>query len=66
MIEIIILYIPKNIKHIFLVVLLIKLFVLIIDSASQVFLTEEEMRFIHSLKQLPESMIIPKSDKKTF
>ena len=55
-----------NIKHIFWVVLLTKLFVLMANSASQLFLTEEKIRFIHSLKQFWESVIIAKSDKKAL
>ena len=58
-IGVIILYTLKNIKHIFLVVLLTKLFVLIINLASRLFFTEEKkMQFIDSLKQILKNMII--------
>ena len=50
----------KNIKHIFLAVFLIKLFVLMIDSANQLLFTEKKMRLINSLKQFLKSMIIAK------
>ena len=57
-IEMMILNILKNIKHTFLAVLLINLFVLIINLASQFFFIEEKMRLINSLKQFLKSMII--------
>ena len=50
----------KNIKHIFLAVLLKKLFVLIISSLKKLFFTEKKMLFIGSLKQFLMSMIIVK------
>ena len=57
----------KNIKTTFLVVLLIKLFVLIIDLVKEVFFTEEKMLFTDLLKQFLMSMIIvKKNDKKAF
>ena len=59
-IKITILHTLKNIKHVFLAVLLTKLFVLMIDSASQLFFTKEKMRFIESLKQFLKSMITAK------
>ena len=56
----------KNIKITFLAVLLIKLFVLIINSVKELFFTEEKMLFIGSLKQFLMSMTIVKNDKKAF
>ena len=56
----------KNIKITFFVVLLIKLFVLIINSVKKLFFTEEKMQSIDSLKQFLKSMIIAESNKKTF
>ena len=50
----------KNIKHILLAVLHTKLFVFVMDSASQLFFTEEKLWFIDSLKQFLESVIITK------
>ena len=50
----------KNIKIIFLAALLTKLVVLIINSVTKLFFTEEEMLFIGSLKQFLKSMIIVK------
>ena len=50
----------KNIKIIFLPVLLIKLHVLIINLARKLFFTEEKMLFMGSLKQFLMSMIIVK------
>ena len=46
-----------DIKHIFLAVFLMKLFVLMIDSAGQLFFIEEKMQFTDSLKQFLKSMI---------
>ena len=57
-IEVMILDILKNIKHTFLAGLLINLFALIINLASQFFFIEEKMRLINSLKQCLKSMII--------
>ena len=57
-IEVMILDILKNIKHTFLAVLLINLFALIINLASQFFFIEEKMRLINPLKQCLKSMII--------
>ena len=53
-------HIQKNIKIIFLAVLLIKLFVLIINLVKKLFFTEEKMLFIGSLKQFLKSMITVK------
>ena len=64
MTEIKTLHILKNIKIIFFAVLLTKLFVLMIDLASQLFFTEEKMQSINLLKQFLKSMIIAK--KKTI
>ena len=50
----------KNIKIMFLAVLLIKLFVLIIDSVKKFFFTEEKMLLTNLLKQFLKSMIIVK------
>ena len=50
----------KNIKTIFVAVLLTKLFVLIINLARKLFLTEEKMLFTDLLKQFLKSMIIVK------
>ena len=51
MIEIKTFHILKNIKIMFLAVLLTKLFVLMIDLASQLFFTEEKMHSMNLLKQ---------------
>ena len=51
-------HINKNIKIMFLAVLLIKLFVLIISSVKKLFCTEEEMLFTNLLKQFLMSTII--------
>ena len=45
------LHILKNIKITFLAVFLTKLYVLMINLASQLFLTEEKMQSINLLKQ---------------
>ena len=58
--KIIMLHRLKNIKIIFFAVLLTKLFVLMINLASQLFFTEEKMQSINLLKQLLKSMIIAK------
>ena len=50
----------KNLKIIFLAVLLIKLFVLIINLARAFLFTEEEMMLTDLLKQFLKSMIIVK------
>ena len=60
MIEIIILHTLKNIKIVFFVGLLIKLFVLMTNLVNQFFYTEEKMQSINLLKQLLKSMIIAK------
>ena len=49
----------KNIKIIFLAVLLIK-FVMIINSVKMLFFREEKMQLVDSLKQFLRSMIIVK------
>ena len=53
----------KNIKIISLAVLLIKLFVLIIDSVKKFFFTEEKMLLRNLLKQFLKSMIIVNFNK---
>ena len=50
----------KNVKIMFLAVLLTKLFVLITSLVQKLFFTEEKMLFIGSLKQFLMSMIIVK------
>ena len=45
------LHILTNIKHLFLAALLIKVFVLMINLASQLFFTEEKMQSMNLLKQ---------------
>ena len=59
-IEKIIVYILKNINIIFLVVLLKKLFVLVINLVNHLFFTEEKIQSINLLKQFLKSMIIAK------
>ena len=56
----------KSVKYIFLAVLLIKLHVLIINLARKLFFTEEKMLLTDLLKQFLKSMIIVKTDKKSF
>ena len=57
----------KNIKIMFLAVSFKKFFVLIISLVKKLFLTEENMLFIGSLKQFLMSMIIvKKNDKRPF
>ena len=51
LIEMIMLHILTNIKHLFLAALLIKVFVLMINLASQLFFTEEKMQSMNLLKQ---------------
>ena len=51
----------KNIKIIFLAVLLTNLFVLIINSVKKLFFTEEQMLLTDLLKQFLRSMIIVKT-----
>ena len=48
----------ENIKIMFLVVLLIRLFVLTINSVKKLFFTEEEMLFTNSLNQLLVSIVV--------
>ena len=50
----------KNIKIIFLSVLLIKLYVLMIDLVNQLFFIEEKMQPGNLLKQFLKNMIIAK------
>ena len=52
MIQMILLLIPKSIRHIFLAVLRKTLHILMINLASQLFFTEEKMKSINLLKQL--------------
>ena len=67
MTEIKTLHILKNIKIIFFAVLLTKLFLLMIDLASQLFFTEGKIQSINLLKQFLKSMIIEKkNNKKAF
>ena len=56
----------KNIKTIFLAVLLTNLFVLIKDLARKLFFTEEKMLFTDFLMQFLKNMVIVKNDKKAF
>ena len=60
MIGIIILHTLKNIKIVFFIGLLIKLFVLMTNLVNQLFFTEEKMQSIDLLKQFLKSMIIAK------
>ena len=55
-----ILHILKNIKIIFLAVLLTKLYLLIINLANQSFFTEGKMQSITLLKHFLKNMIIAK------
>ena len=50
----------KNIKHIFLAVLLLKLHMLIINSVKKLLFTEEKRLFIGSLNKFLMSVIIVK------
>ena len=54
----IIVHTQRNINHIFLVVLLTKLFVLIINSAKKLFSTDEKMLFTNLLKKFLVSIVI--------
>ena len=60
MIEVMVLLMPKNIRNIFLVVLFTKLYVLMIDSGSQLLLTEEQMNSINLLEKFLKKMNITK------
>ena len=60
MIEIIIFYTLKNIKHTFLAVLHIKSSVFMINLANQLFFTKNKMQSIDLLKQFLKSMAIAK------
>ena len=51
MIKRIVLHVLKNINDIFLAALIIELFVLMIDLASQLFFTDEIIQLTNSLKQ---------------
>ena len=57
-------HILKNIKIIFLSVLLTNLYVLMIDLANQLFFTEEKMQSINVLKKFLKNMIIAKEIRK--
>ena len=59
-----ILHVLKKIKMIFHVVLLIKLYVLMIILANQLFFIEVKMQFINLLKKFLKSMIIAKKTMK--
>ena len=50
----------KNIKNIYIAVLLKKLFVLMINLANQLFSTKEKMQSINLLKQLLKNISITK------
>ena len=56
----------KNIKTIFLAVLLTKSYVLMINIANQLFFIEEKMQSINLLKQFWKIRFLQKSDEKTF
>ena len=56
----------KNVKIIFLAVLLTKLYIWMINLAKQLFFTDEKIWPIDLLKEFLKSMIISKSDKKHF
>ena len=56
----------KNVNHTFLAVFLVNLCVLMINIASQLFFTEEKLRFINSLKQFLGSMICKKVKNKHY
>ena len=64
MIEVIILYIQRNIKNTFLAVSLTKLYVSMIDLVNQWFFREEKMQSINLLKQFLKKMNITKKKKK--
>ena len=64
MIEVIILYILRNIINTFLAVSLTKLYVSMIDLVNQWFFREEKMQSINLLKQLFKKMNITKKKKK--
>ena len=64
MIEVIILYILRNIKNTFLAVSLTKLYVSMIDLVNQWFFREEKMQSINLLKQFLKKMNITKKKKK--
>ena len=52
------LLLPKNIKSIFLAVLLIKSCALMIDLANQLFSTEERIQFINILQRFLKGIVI--------
>ena len=56
--------IQKNIETIFLVVLLIKLFVLMIDLLSQLLFIEVKMQLMNLLKQFLRNINIPEKEKR--
>ena len=56
--RVVMLLLPKNIKSIFLAVLLIKSCALMIDLANQLFSTEERIQFINILQRFLKSIVI--------
>ena len=60
MIKVIMLFIPKNIRHTFPIVLLTKLYLLMIDLASQLFFIEEKMQSLNLLKQFLKKINVAK------
>ena len=53
-------FIPKNIRHAFPIVLLTKLYLLMIDLASQLFFIEEKMQSLNLLKQFLKKINVAK------
>ena len=66
MIEVIILYILRNIINTFLAVSLTKLYVSMIDLVNQWFFREEKMQSINLLKQFLKKMNITKKKREPF
>ena len=66
MIEVIILYILRNIINTFLAVSLTKLYVSVIDLVNQWFFREEKMQSINLLKQFLKKMNITKKKRQPF
>ena len=66
MIEVIILYILRNIINTFLAVSLTKLYVSMIDLVNQWFFREEKMQSINLLKQFLKKMNITKKKRQPF
>ena len=56
--RVVMLLLPKNIKSIFLAVLLIKSCALMIDLANQLFSTKERIQFINILQRFLKSIVI--------